>query len=67
MDPDNEISTNFKVKEIQRTVAVQRRDVRKKSFSSRVQDPWNQIDDKVKSSKNPKAFRKAYKNSKNLV
>ena len=57
----------FKVKEIQRTVAVQRRDVRKKSFSSRVQDPWNQIDDKVKSSKNPKAFRKAYKNSKNLV
>ena len=57
----------FKEKEIQRTVAVQRKDIRKKSFSSRVQDPWNLLEDKVKCSKNPKAFRQAYKYSKNLV
>jgi hypothetical protein len=57
----------FKEKEIQRTVALQRKDVRKKSFSSRVQDPWNLLEDEVKRSRNPKAFQKAYKESKNLV
>ena len=33
----------FREKEISRTLAVQKRDVRKQSFASRVQDPWNQI------------------------
>ena len=57
----------FKAKEIERTVAVQRKGIRKNSFSSRVQDPWNLLEDSVKLSKNPKSFRVAYRRSKNLV
>ena len=57
----------FKEKEIQRTVALQRKDIRKNSFGSRVQDPWNILEDQVKLCKNPKAFRVAYRRSKNLV
>ena len=57
----------FRAKEIKRTIAVQRKDVRKKSFASRVQDPWNSLSDSVKSVKTPKAFRKAYRKAKNLV
>ena len=48
----------FRIKEIKRTIAVQRKDIRKKSFASRVQDPWNSLSDSVKSVKSPKAFRK---------
>ena len=33
----------FKEKEIRRNVAGHRKDVRKKSFASRVQDPWNSL------------------------
>ena len=57
----------LRVKEIKRTVAVQRKNARKTSFSSRIQDPWNGLEDKVKLAKNPKAFRRLYKISKNLV
>ena len=57
----------FKVKEVKRTIAVQRKDIRKKSFGSRTQDPWNILEDKVKLAKNPKAFRTAYRRSKHLV
>ena len=57
----------FKVKEIKRTLALQRKNVRKTSFGSRIQDPWNDLDDRIKLAKNPKAFRRAYKESKNLV
>ena len=57
----------FKEKEIRRTIAVQRRDVRKVSFASRIQDPWNDLEDSVKLAKNPKSFRNAYKKSKNLT
>ena len=57
----------FKEKEIRRTIAVQRRDVRKISFASRIQDPWNDLEDSVKLAKNPKSFRNAYKKSKNLT
>ena len=57
----------FREKEVKRTIAVQRKDLRKKSFASRVQDPWNSLSDTVKSAKNPKAFRKAYRREKNLV
>ena len=57
----------FREKEISRTLAVQRRDVRKRSFASRVQDSWNHLEDRVKLVGNPKAFRSAYKKAKNLV
>ena len=57
----------FKEKEIKRSIAMQRKDLRKKSFASRVQDPWNNLKDSVKSVKTPKAFRKAYRLAKNLV
>ena len=57
----------FRAKEIRRTIAMQRRDIRKTSFGSRIQDPWNQLEDNVKSMKNPWSFRNAYKKSKNLV
>ena len=55
------------MKEIKRTLALQRKKVRKTSFGSRIQDPWNDLDDHVKLAKNPKVFRRAYKKSKNLV
>ena len=57
----------FKEKEIRRTVAIQRSDVRKRSFASRIQDSWNDLCDSVKRSKNPRAFRRAYRKAKNLV
>ena len=57
----------FREKEVKRTIAVQRKDLRKKSFASRVQDPWNSLCDTVNSAKTPKAFRKAYRREKNLV
>ena len=54
-------------KERARTVAIQRKDIRKRSFASRVQDPWNKLEDRVKLARNPKAFRNAYKKANNLV
>ena len=57
----------FKTKEIRRTVANQRKDARKNSFASRVQDPWNSLSESVKSTKNPKQFRKAYRREMKLV
>ena len=57
----------FKEKEIRRTVALQRKDIRKNSFASRIQDPWNALSNSVKSAKNPSQFRKAYRKAKNLV
>ena len=57
----------FKEKEIRRTVAFQRKDLRKNSFASRTQDPWNALNNSVKSAKNPKQFRKAYRIACNLV
>ena len=57
----------FKEKEIRRTIADQRKEVRKRSFASRVQDPWNSLQDNVKQAKNPKMFRMAYRKEKQLV
>ena len=57
----------FKQKELKRTIATQRKDIRKKSFGSRVQDPWNLLEDSVKQAKTPQAFRRSYRKSKNLV
>ena len=57
----------FREKEVCRTINSQRKPVRKKSFASRVQDPWNQLDDGIKKAKNPRSFRLAYKKAKNLV
>ena len=57
----------FREKEISRTVSIQRKDIRKRSFASRVQDPWNKLEDGVKVAINLKAFRNAYKKAKNLV
>ena len=57
----------FKVMEVKRTIALQRKNVRKTSFGSKIQDPWNDLEDHVKLAKTPKAFRRAYKKSKNLV
>ena len=42
-------------------------DKRKTSFGSRIQDPWNQLDDSVKKAKNPRALRNAHKKTKNLI
>ena len=58
---------HFKVKEIKRTSALQLKNVRKISFASRIKDPWNDLEDHMKLSKNPKAFRRDYRKSKNLV
>ena len=57
----------FKEKEIRRNIAGQRKEARKRSFASRVQDPWNSLKDSVKQATNPKLFRKAYREEKNLV
>ena len=46
---------------------MQRKDARKKSFASRVQDPWNSLSDSVKIVKTPQAFRRAYRKEKQLV
>ena len=57
----------FKVKEVKRTIAVQRKAIRKRSFASRVQDPWNQLSNNVQTVRNPQIFRRAYRKAKNLV
>ena len=57
----------FREKEVKRTIADQRKAIRKNSFASRVQDPWNKLEDSVKLCKSPKAFRKAYRRAKHLV
>ena len=57
----------FKEKEVRRTVATQRKAVRKTSFASRVQDPWNQLHCDVKKAKNPRAFRAEYRKAKHLA
>ena len=44
----------FRVKKINRTVAVQRKNARKTSLSSGIQDPWKGLEDKVKLAKNRK-------------
>ena len=51
----------FKEKEIRRSVAGQRKDIRKRSFASRVPDPCNSLKDSVKLAKTPKSFMKAYR------
>ena len=57
----------FRKQEVKRTIADQRKAIRKNSFASRVQDPWNKLEDCVKFCKTPMAFRKAYRKLKNLV
>ena len=57
----------FKEKEVKRTIATQRKDLRKKSFSSRIQDPWNSLEDSVKQAKNSKGFKSAYRKTMKLV
>ena len=57
----------FKEKEVCRTIAAQRKPIRKQSFASRVQDPWNQLEDRVKLARNPKAFRSELKKAKNIA
>ena len=57
----------FKEKEVKRTVATQRKVVRKTSFASRVQDPWNLLHCDVKKAKNPRAFRAEYRKAKHLA
>ena len=57
----------FKVKKIKRTVALQRKNIRKRSFASWVQDPWNTLSDNMKLAKTPKAFRTSYRKEMQLV
>ena len=57
----------FCEKEIVRTVAAHKKAVKKRSFSARVQDPWNQLADNVKIARNLRSFRLAYKKAKNLA
>ena len=57
----------FKVKKIKRTVALQRKNIRKRSFASWVQDSWNTLSDNMKLAKTPKAFRTSYRKEMQLV
>ena len=57
----------FREKEVTRTLATQRKEIRKRSFASRIQDDWNKLGDGIKKARNPKAFRSSYKKAKNLV
>ena len=57
----------FKEKEVRRTIAMQRKEIRKKSFASRVQDPWNALSDGVKLARTPQKFRRDYRKERNLV
>ena len=57
----------FKEKEVCRTIAAQRKAIRKQSFASRVQDPWNQLEDRVKLARNPETFRSELKKVKNIT
>ena len=57
----------FKEKEVKRTLATQRKAVRKTSFASRVQDPWNELHSDIKKAKNPRAFRAAFRKAKHLA
>ena len=41
-------------KDVSRTIAVQRKDIRKRSFASRVKDPWNKLDEGYKTKQLPK-------------
>jgi hypothetical protein len=57
----------FREKEVCRTIAAQKKEVRKRSFASRVQDPWNHLADHIKMARNPRAFRVAYKKAKHIA
>ena len=57
----------FQEKEVRRTLATERKPIRKRSFATRVQDPWNQLSDGTKKAKTPKAFRLNYRKAKDLV
>ena len=57
----------FQEKEVTRTLAAQRKEIRKRSFASRIQDKWNNLGDGIKKARNPKAFRSSYKKATNLV
>ena len=57
---------HFKEKEIRRTEAGHCKDIRKRCFPLRVQDPCNSLRDSVKLAKTPKSFRKAYRKEKHL-
>ena len=57
----------FREKEVCRTISGQKKAVRKRSFASRVQDPWNHLEDRVKIAKTPRSFRYTYKKARNLV
>ena len=57
----------IKEKEVKRTVALERKAIRKTSFGSRVQDPWNQLHSNIKKVNNPKGFRSAYRKAKQLA
>ena len=57
----------FKEKEVRRTIAMQRKEIRKKSFASRVKDPWNALSDGVKLARTLQTFRRAYRKEMNLV
>ena len=62
-----EARRRVKEKELRRTLGIQRKAIGNNSFALRVQDPWNSLEDGVKKSKNPKAFRKAYRTAKQLL
>ena len=57
----------FKEKEVRRTIAMQRKKIRKKSFGSRGQDPWNALSDGVKLARTLQTFKRAYRMERNLV
>ena len=57
----------FRRQEVRRSLAEQRTEVRKKSFASRTQDPWNNVADHVKAARNPKTFRAELKKAWGLA
>ena len=63
----NTVEEELEEADMVRTVGAQQKDIRKRSFGSRIQNPWNHLEDRVKQAKSPKAFKNLYKKSKNLV
>ena len=57
----------FREKEVTRMIATQRKETRKRSFASRIQDDRNTLDDRIKKARHPKAFISSYRKAKNPV
>ena len=57
----------LKAKEIKSTLGIQRKDIRKKCFGSRIQDPRNLLENADKQATNLKTLRNIHRKIKGLV